>query len=180
MDTPINISYRWSASEILLLYRLHMQCSPQGRKLNRSFRSTGIIFLCMGTIAFCGIGLTPQKPRAFLFGLGLILAAAALLVGVPRLLRNAALKMYAKKPDKDLVITYQISEERLSCKSDVASSEMTWRTILRVLRTKDGFLLYFSDIQIHWLPIHGFLNPADVDRFADLARAKVGEYKDER
>src|SRR5438093_12506589 len=100
MDMPINVSYRWSANEMLLLNRVHMQSSAQGRKLHRSFRSTGIIFLCMGIVAFCGIGLSPQNPRAFLFGIGLVLAAAALLVGVPRVLRKATLKMYAKKPDK--------------------------------------------------------------------------------
>ena len=125
------------------------------------------------------IGGTPQKLRAFLFGVGLLVAAAAVLVGMPHVLRKAVLKTYAKKPDRDLVITYQFCEDRFSCKSDVSSSEMLWGTILRVLRTKEGFLLYVSDIQIHWLPVHGFQNPADVDRFADLARGKIGEYKDE-
>ena len=180
MDTPINVSYRWSADEMLLLNRLHMQSSPQGRKAQRSFRSTGVILLCLGIVALCSVGLTPQKLRASLFGVGFLLGAAALLVGMPRLMRNAVLKMYAKKPDRDLVISYQLSEESLSCKSDIASSEMLWRNILKVLRTKAGFLLYVSDNQIHWLPIHGFQNAADVGRFADISRGKAPEYKDER
>jgi len=165
---------------MLLLNRLHMQSSSQGLKLNRSLRNTGIIFVCLGIFAFCSIGLTPQKLRAFLVGVAFLLAAAAILVGMPHLVRKAVLKSYAKKSDRDLVINYQFSEDGLSCKSDVSSSEMLWRTILSVLRTKDGFLLYLSEIQIHWLPVHGFQNPADVDRFADLARGKVSEYKDSR
>ncbi len=134
----------------------------------------------MGILALLAIGGTPQKLRALLFGVGLLVVAAAVLVGMPYGLRKAILKSYAQKPDRDLVISYQFGEDRFSCKSDVSSSEMLWRTILRVLRTKDGFLLYVSDNQLHWLPIHGFQNAADVDRLADLARAKVGEYKDER
>jgi hypothetical protein len=169
------VSYRWSADEVLLLNRLHMQHSPQFRRLHRAFRSTGVIFLCIGIAVFSGIGLTPQKLRAVLCGLGFISAAAALLVGLPHVLRKSVLKLYAKRPERDLVITYRLSDERIFCKSEVASSEMLWRTILKVLQTDDGFLLYVSDTQIHWLPIHGFQNPADVDRFANLATEKVEE-----
>jgi len=88
--------------------------------------------------------------------------------------------MYAKKPDRDLLVTYEISEERISCKSDVASSDLTWRTILKALRTADGFLLYVGDTQLHWLPIRGFRDPVEVDRLAGLAKEKVQDYNDER
>jgi hypothetical protein len=180
MDNPIKVSYRWSADEMLLLNRLHMRHSAQGRKVTRSFRSGGIIFLCVGVIFLFSVVLTPQKLRALAFGLGFVLLGAALLVGVPRLLQKAVLKAYEKKPDKDLVTTYELSEERLSCKSDVASSELLWRGIPKVQRFGEGFLLYVTDTQVHWLPIHGFQVPADADRFADLAKAKVGDYKDVR
>ena len=102
------------------------------------------------------------------------------MAGPPVLMRRVVLKAYAKKPDRDLVITYQVSGEGLSCKSDVASSDMLWRVVARVLRTADGFLLYVSDTQVHWLPVGGFQDSADLDRFAALARSKVESYKDER
>jgi hypothetical protein len=95
-------------------------------------------------------------------------------------MRRVVLKTYAKKPDKDLVITYQVSRERLSCKSEVASSDMLWRVVARVLRTVDWFLVYVSDTQVHWLPVRGFQEPADLDRFAAIARSKVESYNDER
>ncbi|SRR6266404_5035008 len=179
MERPIiKISYRWSEGEMLLLNRIHMRNSAQGRKLTRGFKSTGIIFLVMGTIAFCSIGATPEKLRALCFGFGLVLLGVALLWGMPYLNRTAVLKMYAKKPDKDLVMTYEVSDDGISCKSDVASSEMLWRVIVRGLRAKEGFLLYISDIQTHWLPIHGFQDATDVSRFADLTKAKVQDYKE--
>ena len=180
MDNPIKVSYRWSADETLLLNRLHMRYSAQGRKLTSSFRNGGILFLGIGVILLCGFAMRPQKFGALAFGLGLVGAGAGLIVGVPRLLRKAVLKAYAKRPDKDLVTVYELSEEGLSCKSDVALSELLWRTIPKVQRFGEGFLLYVTDTQVHWLPIHGFQVPADADRFADLAKAKVGDYKDER
>jgi YcxB-like protein len=180
MDTPIKVSYRLSAAEMLLLHRLHMRHSAQGRKVTSSFRNGGILFLILGIILLCGVALTPQKLRALGFGLGLVLLGAGILVGVPALLRTAALKAYAKKPDKDLVVAYELSEEGLSCKSDVASSNLLWRAIPKVQRLAEGFLLYVTDTQVHWLPNHGFQVPADADRFAGLAKAKVGDFKDER
>jgi hypothetical protein len=180
MDTPIKVSYRWSADEVLLLTRLHMRYSAQGRKLTSSFRSGGILFLFIGVLLLCGAALTHQKLRALVFGFGLVLLGLAILVGMPRLLQKSVLKSYAKGPDKDLVIAYELSEEGISSKTDVASSNFLWRTIQRVLRTDDGFLLYRTDTHVQWLPTHGFQVPADADRFANLAKSKVTDYEDKR
>lgn len=180
MDTPIKVSYRWSADEMLLLNRLHMRYSAHGPKLTSSVRNAGILFLCVGVLLLCGAALTPQKLRALAFGLVIVGAGVGLLVGVPRLLRKAVLKAYEKKPDKDLVGVYELSEEGLSFKNEVTSSNLLWRAIPKVQRFGEGFLLYVTDTQVHWLPIRGFQVPADADRFADLAKAKVGEYKDGR
>jgi hypothetical protein len=102
----------------------------------------------------------------------------ALLVGVPRLLRRAILKAYAKRPDRDMVLNYEMSEEGLSSRNDVASTDLQWRAIVKAVRTVDGFLLYISDMQIHWLPVRGFQDAADVNRFADLSKRKVRDYQE--
>jgi|SRR5439155_11621229 len=180
MEKPIQVLYRWSAAEMLLVNSIHMRYSSQARKLHRSSRSGGIIFICLGVLALCSIGMTPEKWRAFAYGVTLVVAGVAVLVGVPLLMRRAVLKMYAKKPDRDSLITYELSEDRLSCKSNVASADLLWRAIQRVLRSADGFLLYVTDMQIHWLPVRGFRDRADLERFAQIAKAKVEDYKDER
>jgi uncharacterized protein YjeT (DUF2065 family) len=180
MDAPIKVSYRWSADETLLLNRLHMRYSTHGRKLTRTLRNAGIVFLCLGVLLLCGFARRPQKFGALAFGLVLVGAAVGLLVGAPRLLRKAVLKAFEKKPDKDLVGVYELSEQGLSFKNDVTSSDLLWRAIPKVQRFGEGFLLYVTDTQVHWLPIRGFQVPTDADRFADLAKAKVGNFTDER
>jgi hypothetical protein len=35
-------------------------------------------------------------------------------------------------------------------------------------------------MQVHWLPVHGFQGTDALERFAQLAKAKVADYKDER
>jgi hypothetical protein len=126
------------------------------------------------------MGVTPEKGRLFAYGFGLVLLGTVFWTGIPLLTRHGVLKAYAKKPDRELAVTYEISGERLSCRSDVASSDMLWKIILKALRTADGFLLYISDTQIHWLPVHGFENAAEIDRLATLAKEKVQDYNDER
>ena len=182
MAKPIRVSYRWSVDEVLMLNNLHMRYSPQLRKLARSSRVTAGIFLAIGALCFCAIGATPQKGRAFAYGCIFILLGTVIWSKMPMriLMRRVVLRAYTKKPDRDLPITYDISEERLACESEVASSDMLWRAILRVLRTSHGFLIYISDTQIHWLPVHGFENSSEVERLASLAKENVKDYEDER
>src|SRR2546430_6262056 len=66
METPIKISYRWNADEMLLLSRLHMRHSSQLRKSQRSTRSGAVIFIFMGLLGFCVMGVTTAHPGATL------------------------------------------------------------------------------------------------------------------
>lgn len=183
METSIKISYRWSADEMLLLNNLHMRYSPQLRKIRRSSRNVAVFIIVIGVGALCTMGSFDQKWSVFTRGCGFVLAGVSLLAVPPVFMRvfmrRAVLKAYAKKPDRDMAITYQISEDGLSCKSDVGSSDMLWRIVCRVVRSADGFLFYVSDNLIHWLPARGFQEPADMDRLAALAKRKVESYTDE-
>lgn len=95
---------------------------------------------------------------------------------LPLLTRRAALKMYAQKADRDMTVTWEISNDRVSAKTEVARSDMTWAAFRRVLRLPEGFLLYPNDSISHWLPVNAFAGDADVERFAALAKARVGQY----
>jgi hypothetical protein len=141
---------------MLLLNRLHMRYSTHGRKMTRTVRNAGILFLCLGVIVLCGFAMRPQKLGTLAFGLAFLGAGVGLLVVAPRLLRNLVLKAYEKKPDKDLVGVYELSEQGLSFKNDVTSSDLLWRAIPKVQRFGEGFILYVTDTQVHWLPIRGF------------------------
>jgi len=167
MDKPIIISFRWSFEELLLAHKSHMRFSKLGRKFRRIIFGGGMFFLALGIVFAAQRNLAPAFP---LFALAFGFLAS------PLFLRRALRKSYAQKPDRDLVVTYEISAERLAVKSEVASSEMLWRTILRVHRVPQGFLLYPTDHMFHWLPITGFRDAADVERLAQLAKSNVQDY----
>ncbi len=180
METPIIVRYPWSADEALLVNGLHMRFSPQGKKAYRRLRIAGIIFICTGAVFLCAIGGTPEKTKTAIIASFFILLGAAYLVLGKYLFRWAARKSYAKHPAKDLPVTYEFSDEKFSVVNAVSSSEMQWRVVGKILRTEKGFLLYVTDTQIHWLPVHGFETGEAVEHFATLARGKTENYKDVR
>jgi len=169
MDEPITVSFRWTAKEMLLAQQLHMRYSKQGRKLRRIFMGCGILFVLLGIVGFV------QQHNFFSSALPFFLLATVFLA-MPLFIRRAVLKMYSQKPDRDMLVTYEISPDRLATRSDVASSDMVWRIILRAHRVPEGFLLYPTDRMFHWLPIHGFRDSAEVERFALLAKLKAQQY----
>jgi hypothetical protein len=169
MDKPITVSFRWSAKEMLLAQRLHMRYSRQGRTYRRIFIGGGVLF------AILGIACRARGQDYFASGFPMFLLAAVFLA-MPLFARRAVLKMYAQMPERDMLVTYEISTDRIATRSEVASTDMLWRTIVQARKVPEGFLLYPTDRMFHWLPVHGFHEAADVERLAQLTKANVEQY----
>jgi hypothetical protein len=170
MDKPITVAFRWSAEEMLLAQRLHMRHSRQGRKIRRLVIGGAALFLLLGIAGLA-------KGRDFFAAAFPFFLLAGVFLAMPLFTRRAVLKMYEQKPDRDMVVTYQISTDSIAAQSDVASSSILWRTIIRAHRTPEGFLLYPTDQVFYWLPMRGFQDSADIERLAQLAKTNAKEYK---
>lgn len=160
-----------------------MRWSPQLRKVTKKTRNVGILFIALGVLGLCGFfvaRLQSEKFRTLGIGIGFVLVGYALPRIMPVLIRRAAIKSYSQKPDRDMVINYELSEQGVACRSEVASSDLRWQGIPRVVRTADGFMLYLTDMQVHWLPARSFQNKEEIERFARLAKAKAAQYEEER
>jgi hypothetical protein len=129
----------------------------------------GVLILLSGVVSFYqhGIGWP-----GFLF----TVLFSALFFSMPLFARRTALKLYAQKPDRDMEVTWDISEDGIRSKTPLAASENTWAFFQKVLRAREGFLLYPNGRIFHWLPTHAFRDAGDVERFAELAKSKVREY----
>jgi hypothetical protein len=180
MEDPIKVSYRWSIQEMLLLNRIHTRHSPRARNTMRSIQIGAIIFICLGLLMMLPIGGSRRNGSVLSSGLPLIVLGVGFLVFIPFTTKRALRKMYSKKPDRDMLLTYELTPDGFSSKSEVASAQMDWRATPKCLRAIEGFLLYPSEMQVHWLPVHGFQNSADVERAATLIASKVAAYRDER
>jgi hypothetical protein len=170
MSTSITASFQWSKDEFLRAQRLAVRHSPQARLIYRLTTLIGVLILLSGMVGlYRGTTGLPGLLFTVLFG--------ALFFSIPLFGRRAALKIYAQKPDRDMEVTWIITDDGVRTRTELASSENTWAFFQKVLRVRDGFLLYPGASVFHWLPMHAFRNPGDMERFAELAKSKVREYK---
>jgi hypothetical protein len=171
MTAPIIASFRWSKDEFLRAQRLAVRHFPQGRMILRVTRVIGTLILLCGVFNF-------YRHTVGWFGFCYIMLFALFFFSMPFFTRRAALKLYAQKPDRDMEVKFEISEERVRMGSELASAENSWELFQRIIRGHDGFLIYQSGNLFHWLPLHAFQSADDIERFADLARTKVKDYED--
>lgn len=169
MSSTINASFRWSKDEFLLAQGLAVRHSRNVPWFYRGVTAIGVIILLSGIVHL--YQHTIEWP-GFLF----TVLFGGLFCSMPFLARRAALKLYAQKPDRDMEVTWDISEDGVRSKTALAASENTWAFFQKVLRAREGFLLYPSGRVFHWLPMHAFRDTADVERFAQLAKSKVRDY----
>jgi hypothetical protein len=171
MDNPVTASFRLSAEELLTAQRVHMRHSPQFRKLRRARWTIVPIGILFGG----GNLLIHGLQAGGILGLFCLVAAATFLA-VPLFVRRMTLRHYAKRPDRDMVITWEFYPDRVTSKTEASSSTFEWRLISRLLQAREGFLLYPNDRVFHWLPAHAFRGTADVEAFAQLAKSKVQDF----
>jgi hypothetical protein len=141
----------------------------QIRLLYRFISIIGVLILLSG-----GVSLYQRTTgwTGFLF----TAFVSAFFLSMPLFRRRAALKLYAKKPDRDMEVVWEISEDKIRSKTELASSENAWAFFPKVVRVREGFLLFPSGAVFHWLPMRAFREAGDVERFAVLAKSKVKDY----
>lgn len=131
----------------------------------------GIFMLLIAVMQF-------QTNAIGLKGFALNIFVSITLCTVPVWVRVATVKKYSQMPQRDSKVDWEITEDHVSTKTTLSSSELAWANYTRVVKCRQGFLLYFGDMTFHWLPAHAFRAPADFERLAILARSKVKRYEE--
>lgn len=167
MDLPVIINFRWTVQELLTAQRMHLRYARRGRFLR-------LIRLCGLAGIPAGIAVTLQDVSSW-FGPYLVFIGILSLL-LPLIMRSVTARQFSKRPDKDMDLEWQISTGRLVAKTTLSNAETSWSMIATVIRTPAGFLFYLNDQILHWLPLHGFRDPADVERLADMAQSRVRQY----
>ena len=84
-------------------------------------------------------------------------------------------RAFAKNPDKDLEIEWQISDQSMTINNSKWKSELTWPAIAKAVRAPSGLLLYVSDCP-YWLPRRGFSTDGAFEELTELMRAKISDF----
>ncbi|MBW3599377.1 MAG: YcxB family protein [Planctomycetes bacterium] len=170
MDHAVTCDFRWTLEEFLTAQRLSIRYSRSARILIWIMRLIGGSFVLAGAIRTVNVGFD-KWVAAMVIG-GCIFLAATL--SKHRFLA----RQYERIPEKDSHVRWEAFPDRFVIKTAASCYETSWSVITRVVRTPQGFFVYPQRYLWYWLPAHAFKNPADTERFAQFAQAKVAQYEE--
>jgi YcxB-like protein len=173
MEKPITVSFRWTREEMLRASRRATKQTPAVWRLYLVMRVVALGMLVTGTYSF-------STGHTNLSGFIIMVGLSTFFMAIPFLQRLAVLRTYRQMPVRDRLVTWEITADRLTAKTELATSEMTWPALIKVIRLSDGFLLSLHPRSFHWLPSDAFDDPADIERLAELAKSKVQRYEQAR
>lgn len=81
-------------------------------------------------------------------------------------------RKFARHPDKDVEIEWQVADDRLSRWAQ-GHLVFSWEMFRMAVRAPVGLLLYFPNGSFYWLPRHGFTSDAEFERFITFLKGKL-------
>jgi hypothetical protein len=172
MENPVTIRFRWTTDELSQAYRYHFRhvCRPAFRRALHGIFAAMLVGGVLGCLQETGVRLA--------IPLGLICGGIYWFAVRPFERRWAIRRQFARRPDKDDEIEWQIAPEGIRTNSTNTRSESRWEAFSKVVLTARGFIFYRNDQILHWLPRHAFAGDAEFGKVAELVKAKVREVYD--
>ena len=135
-----------------------------------------LISMILVIAMFLVIFIVTKQPLIFI-GTALLFAAiivaAFLAVGRFMLLNDFKRFKFA-----DAEIKWDITDDYIAIDSiNDFHSDTEWSKIVSVLENRNGFMFVLAERQFSWLSKAAFKNPADLEKFTELAKEKVKKYK---
>jgi hypothetical protein len=180
MDQPIIVRFRWSVDDLIEGYRCYFRhtCRPiirVGLHFIVAILSIGGILALLhyyGVLHYAGYQLNSP-----LIPIGFVVVGFYWFIVRRFDFRRTLRRRYAKRPDRDSEIEWQITPDKLSTRDRVAYSEFSWEALAKIVRTPSGLMFYYFFGPVwSYLPRRGFTNNAEFEQLVDLAKSKVRKF----
>ena len=63
---------------------------------------------------------------------------------------------FSKRPDANVQVEWEFSREKIRSRTELGEATIDWKSFLRVVESKEGFLFYPLKNFFHWLPFSAF------------------------
>jgi hypothetical protein len=179
MDHSITVRYRWSVDDLIQAYRYHFRhiCRPVVR-LGLHFIFA--LLLLGGVLAlfdYYGIIHYPKRPEGSpLLAVGFVAVGLYWFIFRRFDFRRTMRRRYAKRPDRDSEIEWEIAPEKVSVRSCIAYSETSWEGFVKAVLAPSALMLYHLDNLFYYLPRRGFASHSEFEQAVALAKSKVPEF----
>lgn len=108
--------------------------------------------ICLCSLLRVGLSVIP---------IGFIVAGIYFYIIRPFEVRWRIRREFAKRPDSNIDVQWNVTPEGISTATSLGSSEFQWIALAKVVQTPDGFLFYQNEQIFHFLPRRGFRGKAD-------------------
>jgi hypothetical protein len=165
VEEPIHCHYRWTLEEFVTAHQEYRRHTPQVRRILLILYAIALMLIAVAIVRLANLGFNRVSVVLFMFGISIL--AWRLLSG------RALARMFAKLPDRDTDVHWQIYPDRLVIETPSSKVETAWAGVARVMRTEQGFLIYPQPGLFYWLPFHSFSETSDIERFEDTIDSKL-------
>lgn len=130
---------------------------------------TAFLFTFIGIVLVAWVVLPSTSPPPF-WALLLLAAFCIYCLTVDRMYAWYSSRGFAKRPDANVQIEWQFSNEAIKSKTELGEATIHWKSFLRVVETSEGFLFYPLENLFHWLPFSAFESPDCIEKARVLLR----------
>ncbi|WP_416886859.1 YcxB family protein [Marinospirillum sp.] len=167
----MRIDYAWSEPQFVRQALYDYEVGPRRQRQR--------LLLGLTLVTVLGLILINMSYRGFSFSIwDLVLIAAVLCWYTLRgtLLTWSLGRAYRRSGIDGVKLAYEVDESGVKLKvNQAAEQSWPWSQMKRVVRTREGFLLYPGPM---WLPLRHFPEDVNPDEFAALLQRKVVDYQD--
>ena len=175
MESPVTVKFRWSADDLYQGCCNHWR--QDCRRVIRALMSATIYTIAAlsavgGIVAYrAGDSWTACLILPFLGLCGLCWWFRS------SWHRRLVWRQFAKRPDKDIEVEWQLSPDKVVMRSCRGYSEIDWQSFIKVVRAPSGLMLYSLENMFNYLPRRGFASDSEFEQATALAKSKVPKFR---
>lgn len=167
----MKVEYRWTEPQFIRLALYDYELGPQ--RIRSKLTMALVIFTLLGLL------LNNLYHRGFEFSVwDLVLIALGLCWYALRgsIMVRMFTRSFKRSGMEGLNLVFDVKEEEIAIQvTDRPAQSLEWSQIKRVIRTKDGFLVYPGPM---WLPAARIEDGSTADQLGALLQRKVTDYQD--
>jgi len=172
VEQPVTVRFRWSADDLYQGYCNHRR--QDCRRVIRTLMSATIYAIAV----LSAVGGIFAYRAGDSWGFCLILSLFGLVWWSRSFWHRRLVRwQFARRPDKDIDIEWEIAPDNILVRSPIGNSELSWKAFAKVVRTPSGIMFYPVNQIFHYLPRRGFTSDAEFEQVAALAKSKVPTFR---
>ena len=129
-----------------------------------------VVLLAFIAIVLSAWVLLPSTSPPPFWALGLLAIFCVYWLMIDRMKAWDSSRGFKKRPDANLEIEWQFSEANIKSRTELGEATVDWKSFLRVVESREGFLFYPLENFFHWVPFSAFESADCIEKVREFVR----------